>query len=1106
MSNQVVDVLILVALAEEFDELVKKHFYELSEEKQLESFKYNDFTFYDERKERRFGRIVCAGEVGDRLRDAASMFCQPLIRPTLVLNVGISGRLKDVRVGDVAVPTYVNSPTHRSAIVDEPSGGYRELPGGKPLQVSQRVLQIVKSRRFREAVQFPSVEGFASKGGKQLTSEEITRLDSWRVDKVLADIPTIIDGPFVAGAPVVKSTNYKRDVLASVDRNFIALDMESAFVAAALNNFESPPQFFAIRAISDPATGEKERFDAIGDGILRRWAVNNIRVTLKALLERTDIFAAARNGLTNAMVFEQLDVDYLDDYPGQHLLDAASLKDFDNRFANIRVAQQPRMTFSQLLQRIGHHSPGGSVLFRGRGGSGKSALLRKIQIELEREGLTDTGFVNVRKRLESSGEYTIPEIVRMRLGHLLTESERPVTVFLDELYGQPIESAFIEEVQEQLSHRKPTLIFAFGQDHYDVLSVASDSESSPYIDDGDYDLEVTVKAVSISDTEQATKVISGLIETAVEKDKPDPSKVLKDLRGMGFLYVNHFIVSLYLENGQRKAFHSLNSTQFILRAMSNLYKALYPGSNDTDFRTLCIEALRAHCRTLALKGVPDRPDHCRRSAERYQKDFAHYPKVVQTSLIANAIVYSLRLYNGQGDAVFTSLGLDTDTFFGLVFTGDVNSAVKELLVDKKIEEDILKAAEKVSARKDPMGLSYAIYLFGRANSQAGNDIAEKNMVRIGPQLSKLDAHSFNDSQTEVGPDRFWRLARRSWFISRAMKGDRAATDQYVSCVLSDPEEDRLNRSFHLEYYGDIRGIGITVQLSLNDTGADWSRTKDVLERRISAMLVRGRANEYDWICLLTYFSLIRYRHEIGTLRAEDRDAGAQLIREIMSSNLQLQIRPAIRGFISMIEHALRFERYDKIDAIVDLYKLKAMPRFGWHSRGMFPNTPTVETIGSHTFGALLLAELLADQADPRIELADRYYLARLILHHDIGEMITGDFPPSNQDKRSEEEAAVEQITALATYQGLARISQLRPLYDEFEHGNSRMILLAVDFDKLDAVFQGYIYASLFPTIANREQFFGYYRSKIKNDKLLEIAEEVIRRGSLVPLKEGTIPE
>jgi nucleoside phosphorylase len=122
-SHDMVDVLILVALPEEAKIFHREGFYPLREEEQdLESFPYHSFEYADDGGFKRNGLLVVAGEIGPRIRDAAVVFSRES-SPKFVLNVGISGLIKDPQVGDVVVPTHLNVIDYRAAAQDDGEGG-----------------------------------------------------------------------------------------------------------------------------------------------------------------------------------------------------------------------------------------------------------------------------------------------------------------------------------------------------------------------------------------------------------------------------------------------------------------------------------------------------------------------------------------------------------------------------------------------------------------------------------------------------------------------------------------------------------------------------------------------------------------------------------------------------------------------------------------------------------------------------------------------------------------------------------------------------------------------------------------------------------------------
>jgi 5'-deoxynucleotidase YfbR-like HD superfamily hydrolase len=243
---------------------------------------------------------------------------------------------------------------------------------------------------------------------------------------------------------------------------------------------------------------------------------------------------------------------------------------------------------------------------------------------------------------------------------------------------------------------------------------------------------------------------------------------------------------------------------------------------------------------------------------------------------------------------------------------------------------------------------------------------------------------------------------------------------------------------------------------------------------------------------LTYFSLVRYRHEIGNLPPLERERELDLAKALLKSKLNLGAQ--LTAFLVMTENALSNAQYSSLDAIVELFALKTTPRIGWVERSV-GGGGAVESVASHVFGAMLLAELLIDRVSPPVTDDERNQVIRLLLYHDLAEAYIGDYVPTDGETKSKEEPAIQRIASLATYRYLPRLSLVTNQWKRFEFGTTpdRCAILARDFDKLDAVFQAFLYLDRFPSPDNRRKFLIDQKEKISHPSLRNIAEEVLRR-------------
>ncbi len=1006
-------------------------------------------------------------------------------KPRIVLNVGISGRIKDAKVGDVVVPSQLNIVDVRSTVQDSKNGGYEMLPGGRMSSVSPSAAMVLRLSSFKGDNKMLSLEEFSSLEHFVPSQDQADKIVRWQQAGSLASRPSVIAGSLASGSMVVKSDNFKKDVLQQIDRNYIAFDMESGGVADSLRALADPPEFFAVRAISDPADHRKAEFDAIGGGLFRRWAVKNATITLKSLLQ-SPVLYGERN-LATDLFNERVEGDYLENYPGQ-MLQPGSVEEFDARFCNLCLHDDhdpfTKVSFSQFITSLTERPPGSRILVQGHGGAGKSAMLRKAWNTLHDSSRCQAVFLNARNTLIDASTSGSRGALMRRISRDapgFREERKPLFVFVDELYGLTDEQVLMEELEQLLEEFSPTYVFGFGVDHYDRAALAGSESQDPYIYNLEFADTYDLKTVALEDERTALSIIEGIISTGYPISTRRPVTILAALRKLGFLYINHFVVSLYLNNIEKMNYNKVSSsTQFVLKAMETLYGDIYGHKDQREgFRNICVEALRAHCRELTRRPTSKSRQNI---LEKYEVTFAHFPKVVQTSLIAQAVVHLLSKYSVD-NSTFEDVEIPKESFLSLVFANDVNSSIKDLMSVPDVEQKVLATAARIFNKLDPMGLSYALYLFGRAKTVQGRREAKKIFA---------EARDF-ENVGAFEDNRYMKLARRSLHISAAMMDDHETTSAYIRLVLSDPVEDMLNRSFHLEYYGDHKGTAITVELELDDLGGSWRHTRSILRRRIDSTLSDGITKDYDRISILTYFTLVRYRLEQGKL--DTRIAERDYLDQVLSANLELGIE--LSSFLTGLRHQLDFDRFTTVDALVELLRLKSIPRGGWVKRGM--GTSGVEAVGAHVMGAMLLADLLMGYALPSSSIEDHVRVQQLLLYHDIGENYIGDYDPTDGAAKAKELPALHRIGALSLFHGLGAAAKAPGLFISFEGGTDHLALLARDFDKLDAVFQAFIYASQFPSIENRREFFRDHLNQIQSLRLKEIAQEVTRRADALAI-------
>lgn len=168
-------------------------------------------------------------------------------------------------------------------------------------------------------------------------------------------------------------------------------------------------------------------------------------------------------------------------------------------------------------------------------------------------------------------------------------------------------------------------------------------------------------------------------------------------------------------------------------------------------------------------------------------------------------------------------------------------------------------------------------------------------------------------------------------------------------------------------------------------------------------------------------------------------------------------------------------------------RLKSVPRMGWLLRGV----RDVESVAAHSYGAALIAMMLADRAKSRGMTVDVERVLRMALLHDLTEVRTGDLPQTIKRyfsgaslKEADQEAAREIIGQLD--------DEGQPLYGlwhEYEERKSLEARIVKAADKLDLLFQAREYER--GGARSLDEFWSNAETDFSNLGLSDLIDELI---------------
>lgn len=122
-------------------------------------------------------------------------------------------------------------------------------------------------------------------------------------------------------------------------------------------------------------------------------------------------------------------------------------------------------------------------------------------------------------------------------------------------------------------------------------------------------------------------------------------------------------------------------------------------------------------------------------------------------------------------------------------------------------------------------------------------------------------------------------------------------------------------------------------------------------------------------------------------------------------------------------------------------KLKELKRSGWIRQGI----KEPETVASHSFGVAVLSLILAENEKN----IDETKLLKMAIFHDLGESVSGDITPFDENFGKKDELEMEGLKKAIKSLAEKRQKEIVELFLEFEEGKTKEAEIVKMADKLD---------------------------------------------------------
>lgn len=888
----------------------------------------------------------------------------------------------------------------------------------------------------------------------------------------------------VASGPLVGSSAEFKALLAKHNRNYLALDMESAGIARTAHNHPDRPFTIIVRGISDPSDERKELLDEKTGDAVRQWALQNALRLFHLLLKASEapwlrvVPAPGESGADlqthSDAVHDAIRMRYLSPpYRNTSFLDQAPFETYArlfDRIAELRYIEPTGNLFETVIRGTESTSSDTALQVEGPAGSGKTSFLNVLYWWLRREHTADPAaalpvYINLHTYnslpTESRGAGRGETAVTARLQSDLA----PLRAVIENFPQQPI-VLIVDGDDEYARHQKvitANLLDFLAPCTYKRIIGLRTLPAEARRRNESAKRSVFLRSLA-PDEPELQEFIADFCDVVEGADSENLKAHVRAAVAQSHLPELDFFTLTLLSASDRQQIG--RNLAMLLRDYCRDYVDQRSASENAD--TLLVRAAEtAFNQEIRREDAP-----AGGSSTALVSELINLHPRVRDYLVAQHVINEMLKMSAEGV-------LPRDVL-NHVYPYRINRLCKELISgNARDQERMLTAIHKVLQALGTPGLAraHACYLAGRVDTRQARAEALDILKQHRRDLASAPKPVYENEEQE----RVDLLVVRTIAISMAYLGDRTAGADYVRKLLSDPRQDRLNRGFHLDYYGDQELSQTANNLVSDDEGGACPRTFEQLRNR----LLSDRSNPIYEIELQTLSSLAQHRHARGVLQAADADRVAEVITTALRSQ-RVKI-PELRRYLMMVREHLGSRDFRVAQIYDTFHRIKEVRRSGWAVRGIADG----ESVADHTYCAYLLGVLFLPQRW-KSERYSRAVVLEILLWHDLAEAVTGDILPwkRTEESDSREREVYNKLSMVGTYEGVPNLEYVRKYMQDFRGESTFNARVAHDLDRLENLVQLWVYRIQGQVIPGADEWETEIREDISTDLGLHILERL----------------
>ncbi len=490
-----------------------------------------------------------------------------------------------------------------------------------------------------------------------------------------------------------------------------------------------------------------------------------------------------------------------------------------------------------------------------------------------------------------------------------------------------------------------------------------------------------------------------------------------------------------------------------------------------------------------------------------------------------------------------------------LYDDDITKFIVQYINKNIASQTVISFERKHYAKLDFAGQSTLTYIVGKVYHNRDQLITVLNQEEKA--LDKAMSH-----EKKLGGRRLYEyyVAKRSIEICRT-RNDRLYYDknEYIIKLMVDKNERRINRNFYLEFYGDRTKSELNLQREVILKGLDFYNTYHILASRLENWKNTKAEDHLSRLELFTLCDLIqtrldypkitfvRIRNELKPVNTKTEEASlfynpnynndkqhtAVKIIEFALEMIEFYLTRNVGGFENDVFAQYLFYEKDIFNDVKDklmvfssdfkfknrrlfdiLIGLEHTRKIGWHFRELPKNItqddidrhiegkPFFENVLEHTYEAYLMGLLYLPNEDIHDSQYKKQDVLNMLLIHDLGESVVGDYPPSFMEYErilKEENIACRSFYFSGQHPEYATMIDYLKLWNDWADRNSNNInvTIAKEIDKIQMLYKLLSLVCRDEVEFTNKRFHNFFSaiSNIKTDKAKAIYNQLIANNA-----------